>query len=161
MDRSGDEARPESRVARAGTRIVETFEDVVHFVIVAVLFVVAVVVLARTAGELLHRHHGFAATVTDAINGVLFVVIVMELLRTVMAHFERGGFQLQPFLVIGIISVVRHILTVGARLTLGGEAPSQFARTQVELAVNAGVVLVLTVGLVLIRRTDADGSRDA
>jgi uncharacterized membrane protein (DUF373 family) len=85
---------------------------------------------------------------------VLFVIILMELLRTVLAHFEGGGLQLQPFLIIGIISAVRHILTIGARLTLSGEgSETAFQHSQVELGVEAGVVLALAVGLVLIRRT--------
>ena len=47
------------------------------------------------------------------------IVVVLELLRTIVARLEGGGFQLQPFLVIGIISATRDILTVGAELSLG------------------------------------------
>ena len=35
---------------------------------------------------------------------ILFVIIVMEILRTVVAHFDDAGLQLKPFLIIGIIS---------------------------------------------------------
>jgi len=67
----------------------------------------------------------FPENVTTVVNGALFVVIVMEVLRTVVAHFEHTGFQLQPFLIIGIVSATREILTVGARLSLAGDkAPS-------------------------------------
>jgi hypothetical protein len=37
-----------------------------------------------------------------------------------VARLEGGGFQVQPFLVIGIISAARDILTVGAELSLTG-----------------------------------------
>ncbi len=85
---------------------------------------------------------------------MLFVVIILELLETVMSHFEGGGFQLQPFLVIGIISAVRHILTVGARLSLLGEGTyDAFKRAQVELGVNAAVVVALALALILVRRS--------
>jgi hypothetical protein len=71
--------------------------------------------------------------------------------RTIVARLEGGGFQLQPFLVISIISATRDILTVGAELSLvGGRFP--VARTMTELAVNAGVVLALSVVLALVRR---------
>jgi hypothetical protein len=33
----------------------------------------------------------------------LFIVVVLELVRTIVARLEGGGFQLQPFLVIGIV----------------------------------------------------------
>ena len=85
---------------------------------------------------------------------MLFVIIVLELLRTVLAHFETSELQLQPFLIIGVISSVRHILTIGARLTLQGEGTAEgFRHSQIELGVEAGVVLVLAVGLILIRRS--------
>jgi uncharacterized membrane protein (DUF373 family) len=133
---------------------VSLLEDVVHYAVIAILLAVAGVVLWQTGTELFHAHRVFATRVTNAINGVLFVIILMELLRTVLAHFEGGGLQLQPFLIIGIISAVRHILTIGARLTLSGEGSgTAFQHSQVELGVEAGVVLALAVGLVLIRRT--------
>jgi uncharacterized membrane protein (DUF373 family) len=90
-------------------------------------------------------------TITRAVNGVLFIVVVLELVRTIVARLEGGGFQLQPFLVIGIISATRDILTVGADLSLVGEQVP-LARTMTELGVNAGVVLALSVALVLVRR---------
>jgi uncharacterized membrane protein (DUF373 family) len=85
------------------------------------------------------------------VNDVLFIVVVLELLRTTVSRLEGGGFQLQPFLVIGIISATRDILTVGAELSLvGGQGPT--ARTMTELGVNAAAVVALSVALVLIRR---------
>ena len=87
-----------------------------------------------------------------AVNSVLFIVVILELLRTVVARLEGGGFQLQPFLVIGIISATRDILTVGAELSLTGGSGPPLGRSMTELAVNAGVVLALAVALVLVRR---------
>jgi uncharacterized membrane protein (DUF373 family) len=143
--------RPRGRNELLG--VVELVENIVHYLVLAVLVAVAATVLWHTALELVRPHRAFSSRVTDSINGVLFVIIVMELLRTVAAHFEHTGFQLQPFLIIGIISSVRHILTIGARLTLSGEGRgTSFAHSQIELGVEAGVVLALSFGLVLIRR---------
>lgn len=131
-------------------------EDAVHYLVALVLLCIAAVVLVRTVADFATASQPFAQRVTGATNGVLFVIIVMEILRTVVSHFQEGGFQLMPFLVIGIISAVRHILTVGAQLSLGGSEGSTgaFRRTEVELGVNAAVVLALVVGLVLVRRSD-------
>ena len=68
-----------------------------------------------------------------------------------MARLEGGGFQLQPFLVIGIIPATRDILTVGAELSLVGEQ-TLLVRMMTELGVNAGVVVALFIALVLVRR---------
>jgi uncharacterized membrane protein (DUF373 family) len=133
-------------------------EDVVHYAVAVVLMVVAVVVLYKTAYDLANtRFSDIVASATTAVNGVLFAIIVMEVMRTVVAHFEQGGLQLQPFLIIGIISAVREILTVGARLSLQGsgthEASGSLIRTALlELGVNAAVVVGLAAALVLIRR---------
>lgn len=71
--------------------------------------------------------------------------------------FKRGGFQLRPFLIIGIISAVRHILTVGAKSSLGKGIPNdEFTRVMVEYGVNVGIIVALVIALAIISRTNAD-----
>jgi len=136
--------------------LIRLFEDLVHYVVALVLLGVAGLVLYRTAYDLITTHQPYAEAATTAVNGVLFAIIVLEVMRTVIAHFETGGLQLQPFLIIGIISAVREILTVGARLSLQGavhEPPSVVVdKALLELGVNAAVVVGLALSLVLIRR---------
>ncbi len=136
--------------------LVEVAEDIVHYAVALVLVGVAVVVLVKSVLDLLEGHEEFATLVTDVINSILFVIIVMEILRTVIAHFDDAGLQLKPFLIIGIISAVRHILTVGAQASLGAaeHGPDEFRQAQVELGVNATVVIALVVGLVLVWRSE-------
>lgn len=131
-------------------------EDLVHYIVALVLVALAAGVLVQTVSDFFRTgSHPFATRVTSVVNGVLFVIIVMEILSTVVAHFKNAGFQLKPFLIIGIISAVRHVLTIGAQLSLQAETSnSAFRRTQIELGVNAAVVLALVLGLVLVRRTD-------
>jgi uncharacterized membrane protein (DUF373 family) len=131
-------------------------EDAVHYLVALLLFAIAGVVLYETVTRFTNSARLFPDGVTEAVNGVLFVVIIMEILRTVLAHFEGGGFQLKPFLVIGIISAVRHILTVGANLTLAHVSVSALHDSLLELGVNAAVVLALVVALVLVRRTETE-----
>jgi uncharacterized membrane protein (DUF373 family) len=95
------------------------------------------------------RVEPLAVTVTRAVNSALSIVVVLELIRTIVARIEGGGFQLQPFLVIGIISATRDILTVGAELSLSGEQ-TPLTRTMTELGVNAGAVVALSTALVLV-----------
>jgi uncharacterized membrane protein (DUF373 family) len=124
------------------------------FMAIAVaLLAIAVWVLVRGIHDLVVIPHGepFAVTITRAVNSALFIVVLLELIRTIVARLEGGGFQLQPFLVIGIISATRDILTVGAELSLTGQQ-TPLVRTMTELGVNAGVVLALSIALVLVRR---------
>jgi uncharacterized membrane protein (DUF373 family) len=133
-------------------------EDLVHFAAAILLLALAILVLYHTTSGLLQADSTFSSRVIDGIDGVLFVIIMVELMQTVMAHFEHTGFQLKPFLIIGIISAVRHILTIGARLTLAGNVNGQpFRQSQIELGVETGVVLGLAIGLLLVRIGDTKG----
>jgi len=138
--------------------LVQVAEDLVHYAVALVLVAVAGVVLVKSAMDLIEAEGEFAELVTNVINSILFVIIVMEILRTVVAHFDDAGLQLKPFLIIGIISAVRHILTVGAQASLGAaeseHAAEDFTHAQVELGVNAAVVIALVLGLVLVWRSE-------
>ena len=128
-------------------------EQLIYLAVAAILIGIATVVLYHTTSDALSSGLSFAETVTAAINGVLFVVIVLEIFRTVIAHLEGGGFQLRPFIIIGIISAVRHILLVGAKSLSATENTTSFDHTQIELGVNAAVAVALVVALVLLSRT--------
>jgi uncharacterized membrane protein (DUF373 family) len=127
-----------------------------HYVVAVVLLAVAVIVLWHAGYDLATTRQAFVSAATTALNGVLFTIIILEVMRTVLAHLEQGGVQLQPFLVIGTISAVRSILAVGARLSLQSAqrepTPGTVHSALLELAVNAAVVVGLAVALVLIRR---------
>jgi len=144
------------RLREAQIKALTVAEDLVHYTVAIVLMAVAVVVLYHTTYDLISTSAPFAQAATTAVNGVLFAIIIMEVMGTVMAHFERGGLQLQPFLIIGIISAVREVLSVGAHLSLQGSGQAASAGAVhlelMELAVNGGVVLGLAVALVLLRR---------
>ena len=128
-------------------------ESVMFLAIAVALLVIAVIVFVRGVHDLVLAppHEQFAVTITKAVNDVLFIVTVLELLRTIVSRLEGGGFQLQPFLVIRIISATRDIVTVGAELSLVG-GQGRTPRTMTELGVNAAMVVALSVALVLIRR---------
>jgi len=133
-------------------RVFVGVEDAIYVLVAAVLIALAAVLLYRTVADALTGDQPFATTVTAAVNGVLFVVIVLEIYRTVVAHLEGGGFQLRPFLVIGIVSAVRHILLIGAQ-SISSETGKTFAHAQIELGVNAAVALGLVIALVLLHRS--------
>lgn len=146
------------RTVRRLLRPLEIHEDALHYAVAVALLDVGVIVLWRSVAD------GFSGSgdllseiVPSVINSLLFVVIVLELLGTVTAHFKRGGFQLRPFLIIGIISAVRHILTVGAKSSLGKGIPNdEFTRVMVEFGVNVGIIVAPVIALAIITRTNAD-----
>jgi uncharacterized membrane protein (DUF373 family) len=143
---------PPGPATRFLVRSVEYGEALVFVALTLLLFAIAVLVLIQTTDNLISPppRQAFAEDITLALNGVLFVVIVIEVLRTIVGRFQGQGFRLQPYLVIAIVSTVRHILTVAARLSLVGDEGG--TALIIELVATSGVVLVLVAALVLLRR---------
>jgi uncharacterized membrane protein (DUF373 family) len=86
----------------------------------------------------------------QGINDILFIVIILEILRTVISRFTDGVYQLDKFLIIGVIAAVRHILTVGASLTLEStKTDAAFERSLYEMGLNALIVIALVFAIFL------------
>jgi uncharacterized membrane protein (DUF373 family) len=149
--------------------VLEDLDDLLHAVIALVLVGVSVAVLfhvlsqdARAVLGGFHTPRSFFDPVLATVNDTLFVIIVLEVLRTVIAHFQRETFALQPFLIIGIISTVRHLLMVGARLLLAeAVSPTQFRQSIIELGISGSLTFVLVGAYVLLRRADPVGPESA
>ncbi|MGA8014563.1 MAG: phosphate-starvation-inducible PsiE family protein [Candidatus Dormiibacterota bacterium] len=139
---------------RRGTPI-RAVIDLVQYGVAIVLVVLALVVLVRSFIDFMTSLSGYPKTLVNAVDGILVVIILVDILRTVLTHLEGWGFPFRPFLVIGIIAAVRDILAVSTQLTLssGGPAAGQppLLESLLELVTSAGVVLVLSVALFLTR----------
>jgi len=145
-------------------RWVERIEEVFHIVLGVCLLAIAVAALFSSIGRAFETTPFFPTGMIQAINDILFIIIILEILRTVVARYTDGVFQLQNFLIIGVIAAVRHILTVGASMTLAsGKSQNDFDRAVIELGVSAGIVVALVFGIFLSRASStftAKGARD-
>jgi uncharacterized membrane protein (DUF373 family) len=137
-------------------------EDSFHIVLGVFLFGIAVAALIYSVIRVFTTDPFFPTGMIQAINDILFIVIILEIIRTVIARYTDGVFQLQNFLIIGIIAAVRHILTVGASMTLGAEKPQEsFDRAIVELTVSSGIVVALVFAIFLSKVSDSAVSKAA
>jgi uncharacterized membrane protein (DUF373 family) len=157
MDKNPD-ATPESsepieaKPSMVPGKVIDTIEDVFHVVLTALLFIVALGAVVFTVERLLTTAPFYPNGMLQAINDILFVVIILEIARTVIARFNTGFYQLSRFLVIGVIASVRHILSVGSSLTLSiGKTPEAFERGIIELLVNSVIVIALVLAIFMIR----------
>jgi uncharacterized membrane protein (DUF373 family) len=133
-------------------RWVERIEEVFHIVLGVCLLVIAMAALFFSIGRAFETTPFFPTGMIQAINDILFIIIILEILRTVVARYTDGVFQLQNFLIIGVIAAVRHILTVGASMTLAsGKSQNDFDRAVIELGVSAGIVVALVFAIFLSR----------
>ncbi len=126
---------------------------VIEYAIVASLLLLAAVILVRTIKNFfVYGHATFAVAVVGAIDGILVVIIVLDIAHTVFGHLRSSAFPVRPFLVIGILAGVRDILSASARLTLSGPLTQRdFTNTLMSLGVGVGVVVFLLLGLVALR----------
>ena len=133
----------------------DRMEEVFHIVLGVFLFGIALVALGFSLVRVFTTTPFFPDGMIQAINDILFIIIILEILRTVIARYTDGVFQLQNFLIIGIIAAVRHILTVGASMTLGAEKPREsFDRAVIELGISSAIVVALVFAIFLSRATD-------
>jgi uncharacterized membrane protein (DUF373 family) len=145
----------EAKRSMIPTKLLDTVEDVFHVVLTALLFLVALGAVVFTVVRLLNTTPFYPNGMLQAINDILFVVIILEIARTVIARFNSGFYQLSRFLVIGVIASVRHILSVGSSLTLSiGKTPEAFERGIIELLVNGGIVIALVLAIFMTRRAE-------
>jgi uncharacterized membrane protein (DUF373 family) len=147
----------EAKPSMIPTKAVDAIEDVFHVVLTVLLFLVALGAVVFTVQRLLTTTPFYPNGMLQAINDILFVVIILEIARTVIARFNTGFYQLSRFLVIGVIASVRHILSVGSSLTLSiGKTPEAFERGIIELIVNGGIVIALVIAILMTRMAEKD-----
>jgi uncharacterized membrane protein (DUF373 family) len=131
-------------------RYVDFIEDIFHAVLAIALFVIGVVAFFYTVKRLFETEPFFPNGMIQGINDILFIVIILEILRTVISRFTDGVYQLDKFLIIGVIAAVRHILTVGASLTLeSSKSDTAFERALLEMGLNALIVIALVFAIFL------------
>jgi uncharacterized membrane protein (DUF373 family) len=131
-------------------RLVDLVEDLFHAVLAISLFAIGVGAFFFSGKRLLETAPFFPNGMIQGVNDILFIVIILEILRTVISRFTDGVFQLDKFLIIGVIAAVRHILTVGASLTLEStKSDEAFRRSMYEMGLNAGIVVALVFALYL------------
>jgi uncharacterized membrane protein (DUF373 family) len=133
-------------------RLVDIVEDIFHAILAITLLAIGLGAFFFSIKRLIETDPFFPTGMIQGINDILFIVIILEILRTVISRFTDGVYQLNKFLIIGVIAAVRHILTVGASLTLQtGKTDEAFERALYELGLNALVVVALVFAIYLSR----------
>ncbi|HVP00294.1 MAG TPA: phosphate-starvation-inducible PsiE family protein [Bryobacteraceae bacterium] len=96
----------------------------------------------RTQAAHIESVGGLLFVMQKAFAGILTVVLGLELLETLKAYFAEHHVRLEVILVVAIIAVGRHVLEVDFDHTTG-----------VELLGLSGVILSLSLGYFLVKRT--------
>jgi len=148
-------SRPASRKgpvesARSALRLVEIGLDLT----LAAVLMVAVLIIG---GEVLHEivvglQSGSIEAALKILDRVLLLFIIAELIYTLRISLARSQLILEPFLIIGLVAVVRRILIATAQVEQWLVADRDIAPLLYELGALAGLVLSLAIALSLARK---------
>lgn len=135
------------------TRAIDGAERVVYYVAAAFLLVTIVLVFVAAVRDMLAvAEVGLLNTALAVLDSVLLVFIFAELLSTISTIVKEREIVAEPFLLIGIIAVVRRILSVTVSIEESLGTP-RFDDLIVELGVLTVLVVALSAALYFTRRT--------
>lgn len=150
-----EQSSTEDRVPSLGDRAMQVAENVVYAT-VAVLLVASALLAIGAIGYRLATDldDGVSNAVTKALDGLLLVFILVELLGAVRATIAERNLVAEPFLMVGIIAAIKEIVV--ASLKVAEAQGSEFDDAMKEVGVLGGVVLLLAVSSWLIRRKERE-----
>jgi uncharacterized membrane protein (DUF373 family) len=148
---------PESpRPARVWVaRVFTAVEDVIYIGLGILLagssFVLLVIGLISFGQNLLAG--SLATNIVSLLDRILLILLIVELLYTVQVSFRERTLVPEPFLLVGMIAVIRRVLVLTAELAQVHDIPDEvFRRFIMELVVLTLMIVALVVSLVLLRK---------
>ena len=131
-------------------------EDVVYVGLGVLLAGCALTLL--TTAALAFWHHLLAgslpANIVQLLDRLLLILLIIEVMYTVQVSFREHSLAPEPFLIVGLIAVIRRLLVLTAELPqlLEKADPTTFRQVSIELALLAFMIVALVASLVQLRR---------
>jgi uncharacterized membrane protein (DUF373 family) len=143
---------PPERYKNLFTGILDIFERIAYLAIALALSVPIVMLVFSAAMSMLEVSEvGVLQTALAVLDRVLLAFIFVELIDTVRVTLREQGILIaEPFLLVGLIAVVRRILLLTAEIERA--SAEEFQNMLIELGVMTGLVIVLTIALYFTRR---------
>lgn len=96
----------------------------------------------------------------QALDQLLLVLVLVEILHTVRISIRSKEIILEPFLIVGLIASVRRVLIIAmqaAKLTdEGPNVAEAFRRSMIELGVVGFLVLTFVISIYVLRKSTRD-----
>ena len=141
---------PDTPNVRRWIWVLEHAQDVVAVCVGIVLILLAAVVLVGGIVDFADGAYGsISAAAPQLLDRVLLVLILVEIVHTVVLSLRAHRLIAQPFIVVGLIAVIRQILVV---LTPG----SHTSLSASELALLIGMIAVFVAGLIAVSIFERD-----
>lgn len=140
-----DQASPSSAPVARWIWLLEHAQDGVTLAVGVVLLVLAAILLVAGVVDFAHAARPVEEAAQVLLDQVLLVLILVEVVHTVVITLRARRLIAQPFIVIGLIAVIRRIL-----LVLTPVAGSHSVASTSELALLIAMVAVFVGGLIAV-----------
>jgi uncharacterized membrane protein (DUF373 family) len=135
-------------------------QSLIYLVVAALLLVAAGLTLVGTVIDVVNgsKSRPIADTGVFVLDRVLLMFIFGELLYTLRLIDVGGRILVEPFLLIGLIAVVRRVLVITAEIE-GEHGHRAITDFLIQLGALAGLAFVLVLCIYLLRRSARTASR--
>jgi uncharacterized membrane protein (DUF373 family) len=134
--------------------VLEHAQDIVAVTVGVVLVLLAAVLLVAGIVDFLDGANGpISAAAPQLLDRVLLVLILIEIVHTVVLSLRAHRLVAKPFIVVGLIAVIRRILVI---LTPGGPPVSA-----ADLGLLIGMIAVFVAGLIAVSVVEKGADSDA
>ncbi len=148
------------RLSATSTRLTEGAQDVVAAAVGITLIVLAAGILVTSVVDFFRSlpHETLTFDATDLLDQILLVLILVEIVHTVVLSLRAHTLAPQPFIVVGLVAVIRKILFA---------LSSQQNLSTSQMSLYIGMVAVFVASLVAIqllaarRRTGPTGEESS
>jgi uncharacterized membrane protein (DUF373 family) len=141
---------PHGRVNAAVIRLLVAFEHLLLYAVSLILLGIGATVLVVVVTSIVTSRASWMERLIGGLEALLLILIILEIFLTVLNHLRGGRIQLEFFVIIGIIALVRHILSIVVRLAIP-ETAADSERQLLELSVDAGAIFLLVSALAVAR----------
>lgn len=134
-------------------------ERVIYYGAALFLLVTITMVFYDAAATIIEvRNAGPLSTALEVLDKILLLFIFAELLGTITTIVRENEIRADPFLLIGLIAVVRRILAVTVSIEQSLGTP-EFESLLYELGVLTVLVVALAGALFFVRRVSRPGEQ--
>jgi len=139
----GGRGSAEGRWISRTSEMIERAQDIVSGAVAVAIVLLAAAILVAGAVDFVTSAHrlGLAPAAEVFVDKVLLVLILVEIVHTVVLSLKAHQLVAQPFIVVGLVAVIRKLLFV-----LGG----QQKLSTTSLGLYIGMVAVFVAALVAI-----------
>jgi uncharacterized membrane protein (DUF373 family) len=151
-----DEEQRSRSLARIADTVIMYAEMAIYAVVCVVLVMGAVALLIEAVKSFFtDMDDGVLWAATQMLSVLLLVFVFVELLGAVRSTVRERRLVAEPFLLVGIIAAIKEIVLIGGTERVIVTDDQLFNRAMIEIAILAGVVLLLAISTLLLRNSAA------